>query len=182
MQNAEGTFQAYWHRLAHWITRRPEPHPPLGRGEGDDSPSPRAHLPALLGLITMAERAESAWLVDTLKGHGYPVQILDNAQGKGAPADDIALLLLFGPASPALFHAMDAHAGIPQFVLLTNADASWDVLEALQHGADDCQDVSIGEKEILARIDALLRRKYAGGQSHRMGQTRDAGTDHSRGG
>ncbi len=51
-------------------------------------------------------------------------------------------------------------AGPTPIIAVTAQDAELDRVLALQAGADDCVPVSCGEREMLARIAALLRRAY----------------------
>jgi DNA-binding response OmpR family regulator len=112
-----------------------------------------------------------------LRGEGYEVLVLTDGSRLPAEADsfrpDIALLdvrLPNGPNGYAIARALRGHSTLP-ILFLTAADAVEDRLAGFDAGADDYLIKPFSMAELLARVQALLRR--SGGLSSASRQVGD---------
>ncbi len=95
----------------------------------------------------------------TLQEAGFQVRRL-NASVDHLPAEelaDIALFLVCGNVCPQLYQALRRRSPA-RILAMVPGGGDAEVLSALSAGADDAQKLGISEREVAARIQALLRR------------------------
>lgn len=117
----------------------------------------------MVNVLVVKEHATAESTVRDLRRRGY------NASGTGRGRDalklyrsaDLILLDLELPDIDGLevCRTIRAAATTP-IISFTDRDTELDRVLALQAGSDDCVAKSCGAREVLARIDAVLRRAY----------------------
>jgi DNA-binding response OmpR family regulator len=120
-------------------------------------PSPRV-------LVVEDDAAIRRGLVDALRFHGFEVaEASDGSEGLGrarGPAYDLLLLDLVLPGRDGLEILREVRLAHPTVavIVLTARGEEADRVKGLQLGADDYVVKPFGIRELLARIDAVLRR------------------------
>ena len=106
-----------------------------------------------------AERAEA--LLRDLRRQGYQAQAVDTGSAALRMHRDADLILLALELSDIdgleVCRSIRAVSDI-SVICLTSSDAELDRVLALQAGADDCVVKSCGSRELIARVQAVLRR------------------------
>ncbi len=133
------------------------------------APAPALHLPSLAGkrsriVVVDDEASIQTYLRRSLQEAGYEPLVEGTPRGAMAviesAAPDLVLLdLHLGPASGFdVLKAIRATSKVP-VIMLTVSDSDEDTVKALTLGADDYVTKPFRMEELLARVDAVLRRK-----------------------
>jgi DNA-binding response OmpR family regulator len=123
-------------------------------------------LPAVVRqyiLVVVMGRCIIRGVVHALEEAGYLVHTAQEPSGalEDIKEADPLLMIVCGPAAGETYRALRTASSAPMLALLADGGPSGevDVLNALEAGADDCQVVSIGVREVLQRVRVLLRRR-----------------------
>jgi len=124
------------------------------------SPAPtseKATSPTVLVVCSSAEVAAS--LVRALQGGGISAYSVATAQEAAGSIGvlSVSLLVVAGPAVTVTLLALRQATSLPILAILPSM-AEEGVLDAFAAGADDCQSAIIGDKEVVLRVRAMLRR------------------------
>lgn len=148
------------------------PHLPqsLATGVGDQTVSDSTQSgvnvidPRLSIMAISDDPKASASLAKTLEDDGYSVHVVSAVPEALAVLreEPIALIVVSGQvvAGPCL--PLRQATSVPILALLP-VMAEEDILDAFLAGADDCQSAIIGDREVLLRVPAMLRRTRVGG-------------------
>ncbi|MBP7867630.1 MAG: response regulator transcription factor [Acidobacteria bacterium] len=121
-------------------------------------------MPGQKVLVIEDDAAIRRGIVDSLRFHGYAVKELDGRKGtlEGALAADCDLLLLDLVLPDAdgfrILDAVKQHAPTLPVIILTARGEESDRVRGLKSGADDYVVKPFSVKELLARVEAVLRR------------------------
>lgn len=98
-------------------------------------------------------------LAEALSAEGYDVCTVQQASEttEKLRQEHPSLIIVCGAAASEACSALRRVTSVPILALLPQP-TDLDVLNALEAGADDCQDASIGTSETILRARALLRR------------------------
>lgn len=115
-------------------------------------------------LVVEDDAAIRRGMVDALRAHGHaPVEAADGAEALAAMEQDAADLILLDVMMPGedgftvLGRIRDRWADVP-VIMVTARGAESDRVRGLGGGADDYLVKPFGMRELLARVDAVLRR------------------------
>jgi DNA-binding response OmpR family regulator len=140
------------------------PRPPGGRGAGDPDASTRTPESATRSILVIEDEATIAQSVAArLRSEGFTVEIaVDGPTGVEACAQlrpDLVVLDLMLPGLDGLEVCRRIQHDRPVPVLmLTARDSETDLVVGLAVGADDYLTKPFSARELVARINALLRR------------------------
>lgn len=101
-----------------------------------------------------------------IKQHGYALEVAsDGKEGEFAGTDDSLDLIILDLGLPGkngldVLHSWRANGITTPILILTARDAWHERVDGLKAGADDYLGKPFHEEELLARIDALTRRRY----------------------
>ena len=124
-------------------------------------------------------------LVKYLSGEGYDVKAVSDARGMdkhlGRERYDLVVLDLMLPGEDglAICRRLRSQQTSPAIIMLTAKGDDVDRIVGLEMGADDYLPKPFNPRELLARINAVLRRRApagppgapaAGGEAHRFGR------------
>ena len=136
-----------------------------GSARGSDPPAPRS-APATL-LAADDDRLTRELLANILRGHGYVVETCDDGQeavervsrgGVNLVLLDIMMPRLSGLEACRLLKGMTNESFLPVVLVTVKTDTASRV-EGLKIGADDYVCKPFDERELVARVEAMLRIK-----------------------
>lgn len=115
--------------------------------------------------VLLAERADSAGMTHSLRRQGYDVHRVTSGTETVRNSDraDVVVLDLDLPGPDGLQLCADIRATSDVPVLALSGDRTEATrVGALRAGADDCIDKPYGFRELVARVEAIVRRAGAG--------------------
>ena len=119
-------------------------------------------------LIINGDPANTDALVDYLDRHGFSGTVASTAQGAlrdlAAREPNLVILNLHSGPSAGLetVRAIRSQSDVPMIVITRDRSDEVDRVLCLELGADDCVAKRIGQRELIARIRAVLRRLIIG--------------------
>jgi two-component system, OmpR family, phosphate regulon response regulator PhoB len=118
---------------------------------------------ACVGIVRLCDEQLSVWLTDDLTAVGYTVQSYCGEESWGGFVSSVPDVLILGWATRAiglnLLRQIRAETKSTPIIILAEQAAENDVIAALGAGADDILSTPCSMPELLARVEALLRRK-----------------------
>ncbi|GAA3045530.1 response regulator transcription factor [Actinokineospora globicatena] len=132
-------------------------------------------------VLVIDDDGPAAGVVEFLRGCGCAVEFADRGPQAAERSSDADVVLLGADSAATgeleVCRAIRAVSGVPVIVLL-GVDDERDRITALRAGADDCVPRTCGPREVLARIDAVLRRCLPWAPPGSTGDVLDLGALH----